>query len=322
MATETTTQTSTAAPEPEMGLREFLSGFPYKGFVALLVVAWSVVFHFQGNSSFGFVHSDSLFVYLKSNFDSVPDDAHGYLIPFLFLGLIWWRREKFAQLPKDIWWPALAVMLAACCLHVLAFTVQQTRISIIAFVIGLYGITGLFWGRPWMWHSFFLFLLFGFCIPLSGVSDPITLPLRLVSTKIAAWIAQNIGGIPVIQMGNRLLDPDGRYQYEVVAACSGIRSLTAMLAITCVYGYMQLSGWWKRGFLILMAFPLAVFANVIRLMMIIVSAEIFGHDAGTFVHENQILSMVPYIPAMLAIFLIGYWLQARRESLSKVEALA
>jgi len=44
-------------------------------------------------------------------------------------------------------------------------------------------------------------------------------------------------------------------------------------------------------------------------MTIVVTAEVFGQEAGSFVHENFILSLLPYVPAIGGLLLIGHWLR-------------
>ena len=69
---------------------------------------------------------------------------------------------------------------------------------------------------------------------------------------------------------------------------------------------------WKIAVIILSAFPLAVAGNVLRLTLIILAAEMVetakpgdGQAAGNFVHDNGILSLLPYIPAFIGVFILG-----------------
>jgi hypothetical protein len=48
--------------------------------------------------------------------------------------------------------------------------------------------------------------------------------------------------------------------------------------------------------------------------MIILAAEMFGQKAGNYVHENSILSLLPYVPAILGVLGIGHLLQKHGES--------
>src|SRR5437762_11106970 len=152
----------------------------------------------------------------------------------------------------------------ALLLHVVGFLIQQTRVSVVGFFVGLYALTGVVWGPQWLRASFFPFFLFAFCLPLSAVGETITVPLRHLATRITAVICQIGLGINVIQEGTRIFDANGAYQYEVAAACSGIRSLTAMFALTTIYAFTSFKSLWRILLVTVSAAPLAVAGNVLR----------------------------------------------------------
>src|SRR5205085_10335278 len=133
-----------------------------------LLAGWLALFQFLGNSTFGYTKTASLFGWLNYCYGT-PDDAHGLIIPFVVLVLFWFKREELLAVPKHHWWPAVLILLFALLLHVVGFMVQQTRVSAVAFFIGLYALMGLACGPRWLRASFFPFFLFVFCIPLSTV---------------------------------------------------------------------------------------------------------------------------------------------------------
>jgi len=57
------------------------------------------------------------------------------------------------------------------------------------------------------------------------------------------------------------------------------------------------------------AFPVAVASNVLRLCMIIIVSETFSPEAGHYVHESSWISILPYIPAIIGVFVLGHWLR-------------
>jgi len=287
---------------------------PTKGLFFGLLAAWVVLFHFLGNSTLGYTRTTSLFGWLNYCYTITPDDEHGFIIPLIVLGLFWMKRDELLAVPKNHWWPGLVLLGFALLLHVGGFVVQQTRVSVIAFIVGLYALMGLTWGPRWLRASFFPFFLLFLCVPLSAVADIITVPLRLFATKITSFICHVVLGINVIQEGNRLFNANGTYQYEVAAACSGIRSLTAIFALTTIYGFTAFRSLWRTLVVIASAFPLAVAANVLRLVAIIIASEVFNPAAGQFIHESSWISLLPYIPAMIATLVIGHWLRENRPS--------
>ena len=308
---------ATATPLRNPGFLDELGNcwrqLPYKPLFFGLFAFWLALFHFLGNSTLGYVDTPSLFGWLRWVYSRSVDDEHGYLIPFVVAVLFWWKRQELMAIPKNPWWPALVLVVFALILHIFAFLVQQARISVVAFFLGLYGLTGVAWGFRWLVSSFFPFFLFAFCLPLSGgLSEVVSFPLRLQATKITALFSQYALGINVIQDGSRIFDASGSYQYEVAAACSGMRSLTATVAIALIYAFVAFKSPWRRAIMIASAVPLAVAANVVRLTTIIVASETFGQEAGNYVHNSSWLSLLPYIPAIAGVLFLGHLLREDR----------
>lgn len=288
---------------------------PNKAFFFVLLAAWLAVFHFGGNSNFGYTNSPSLFSWLKFAYHSdapgaTNDDEFGKLIPFVVVGLFWWKRKELLALPLRVWWPGLLIVVLAGLMHFVGFALQQQRLSVVALFVGIYGLTGLAWGRAWLKESFFPFWLFVFCVPLSALLLPLTFPLRLLSAWLTAGAASGLT-IPVVRVGTQLMSPDGSFQYDVAAACSGMRSLVAIVLLATVYAFVMFRSPGKRLLLVALAFPLSVIGNFLRLMCIIVAGEFGGQSAGSFVHENTFFSLVPYVPAILGLFWAGRQMERR-----------
>jgi len=317
----TTTQESQTDERGEFR-REFARVWrrmPDKGLLLSLAAAWFALFHFLGNSTFGYVDSPSLFgwlwgAYSSSSFPGGPivkllnaDDGYCVLIPFLVLGLFWSRRQQWLAIRRETWWPGLVGLALATMLHVLGYLVQQPRVSLLAFLGGGYALIALVWGWRFAAGVFFPYVLLVFCVPLGTVSDPITVPLRQVSTDVSVAIVRDVLGIPVIQQGVQISDPRGAYTYEVAAACSGIRSLIALFALATIYGFLTFTRLWKRLLVILLVVPLTLAGNILRLVCIVLASEAFGQRAGEFVHDW--FGFVTFGLALLVLFGVGNWLR-------------
>jgi exosortase len=289
---------------------------PNKLFFLFLLAVWLGLFQFLGNSTFGFVKSPSLlkWMYLAYKPSDMGDDGQGNLIPFVVLGLFWWKRKELLALTLRTWSAGLLIICAGLVLHLLGYVIQQPRVSIIGLFVGIYGLTGLAWGPEWLKASFFPFILFAFCVPLGTLQQPITFPLRLLVCQIVEGIS-HVFSIDVLREGTILKDPTGRYQYEVAAACSGVRSLIATIAMAVIYGMLSFKSWWRRGALFASAIPLAVIGNVVRMLTIVVAAEIGGQEVGNKVHEGGpggIISLLPYVPAFIGLLALAHWLEERK----------
>jgi exosortase len=285
---------------------------PDKTFFFTLLAAWLALFQFLGNSTFGYSHSSSLFGWMSmayNNSGDDTDDAVGNLIPFLVIGLFWWKRRELLELPLRIWPSALLFVGLGLVFHILGYLIQEPRVSIIALFTGIYGLMGLAWGRAWLRHSLFPFFLFIFSVPFSTIAESITFPLRLLVCELTEWAAHYVLGIGVLRMGTQLFDPLGTYQYDVAAACSGIRSLVAIFLLATVYGFMTFRSPWKRLLLMALALPFSVLGNLVRMLFIIIAAEMGGQKWGNYVHESTLISLVPYVPAIIGLLLVGRWME-------------
>ena len=292
---------------------------PNKLFFFGLLTAWLALFQFLGNSLLGYIHTPSLFGWLENSYNpggTASDDGHGNLIPFVVVGLFWWKRKELLALPLQAWWPGIFFLLAGVVLHLFGFVVQQPRFSVVGMFVGIYGLMGLAWGRAWLKESIFPFWLFIFCVPLSALLTFMTFPLRLLVTWLVTVVA-NLMTVNVVRQGTLLFGPGGSYQYEVAAACSGMRSLVAIFLLATIYGFMTFRSPGKRLLMMSLALPLSVLGNLVRMLCIIFAAEIGGQTTGNYVHESSIFSMIPYVPAIAGLILAGRWLSPKPEAVAK-----
>ncbi|HMJ91421.1 MAG TPA: exosortase/archaeosortase family protein [Candidatus Acidoferrum sp.] len=299
-------------------VRASFVAIPHKPVFGMLLLAWVLLFFFVGNSTQGYVKSPNLFAWMSFVYDMGPDDRHGYMIPFAVLGFLWWKRGELATATTKFWWPAAGVLFVAIVVHLLGFMAQQARISIVGFFVGIWALVGMVWGPVIMRRTFFPFLLFVFCVPLAAATDTLTFPLRKFATAVTVKIC-NLLSIGVQQQGTNIIDPGGRYQYDVAAACSGIRSLTAICALTAAYAFVFFTKSWKRAIVLLLAVPLAVISNVLRLLTIVLASEIAGlmgrssQAAGGYVHDSTVISLMPYVVAFFGVLLVARRLKEDRD---------
>lgn len=145
----------------------------------------------------------------------------------------------------------------------------------------------------------------------------------MAATRLTEWVAHLIG-IDVIRQGTQLIDPSGNFGYDVQAACGGMRSVVAIVLLATIYAFAIFRLPTKRILLIASAIPFAVLGNVFRLLAIIVTADFGGQSAGNYVHEGGpggILSLLPYVPAILGMFWLGSWMEKRELKVNSATAI-
>ncbi len=266
--------------------QEYWARVPEKGLFLALVAGWCALFQLVGTSSFNFTKTPSLFAWMYNAWNEpVMDCGHGILIPFVVAILLWVKRRELAASIATIWWPGLALVGLALLIHVLGFLAQQPRVSMMALFLGLYGLIGLVWGWRTMWVSSFPMVLFFFCLPLGLAAQVVTLPLRLVSVTLTRMVCHGLLDINVVQSGTKLLDPAGKYEFDVVAACSGMRGLVASLLVASVFAMLSLRSVWRQALMLLSTIPLAICGNLLRLTVVVLVGQAYGQSAAMWVHE-------------------------------------
>jgi len=243
-------------------------------------------FLFFGNATRGYVDTPSLFAWWFGQwFDDLSETSHGPLILLAALWLLWRNLSTHKGQVEGRGSPrAAALMCLALLLHGMGYLVQQTRISAAAFLLFCWGLAWFAGGRRWRKASAFPLAFLLFSLPMGFVMDFVGFPLRLAVSHLSE-AAAGLCGIEVVRVGTQLSSPDGTFGYDVAPACSGIRSLLALTALCVLLGYTAFQSLWRRALLGLLALPLALAGNVVRIYSIIVAGALFGQEAGRRVHD-------------------------------------
>ena len=260
-----------------------------------------MVFQFFGNATRGYIDTASMFVWwVKQWMDPGAETEHGWLILGIAVWLLWRNLKRAdgqadddrlshpsaAGVPRSAFRvqpEAIAALLGGLALHLLGYALQQTRVSIVGFLVFTWGVLALGGGRRWGRAAAFPLGFMLFALPLN-VLDTAGFFLRVGVTDVAYHAARALH-IDVIRNGTQLLSPDGSYNYDVAAACSGVRSLMALAALSLLLGYLSFRSWWARALIGALCLPYAFVGNVVRIFAIIVAAEWQGEEAGKVVHE-------------------------------------
>jgi exosortase len=290
---------------------------------SILCLFIGLMYHFQGTSTVQVADRDS-----RSLWDwfwhvwnvEVFDTSHGPLIPFVAGFLVWWNRKKIAAQPMGVTWAAMIGVVGALFLHWVGMRGAQPRLSVISLILLVWSLACLFIGWRRAKYLIFPASILVFMIPFNFLEQPVSFPLRMFVTDISVRVAEFFN-IPIKQVGSQIFDTTGRFQYDVAAPCSGIRSLTTLLCIGAVFGYLTQESWWKRAVLFFSAIPLAVIGNVVRVTLILFVSHWFGQGAGMKVHDQG--GIVLFIVVLLCLFGVGSLLDwTRKESRAKKKAKA
>jgi exosortase len=237
---------------------------------------------------------------LASQWWQDPNYTHGFFVPMFSLFLLWERRAKLAALRIKPAWPGLVMILVALWALILGTIKSEFflyRLSILLFIAGV--VVFLAGWKHLAAISFplaFLVLM----IPSSTLLEHITFPLQVIASRTATFLLM-LAGVPAVREGNIILLPSA--QLEVAEACSGIRSLFSLLTLTIVYGYLAETKIGVRVLLALMAVPISILANALRIAFTGLVVENWGVErAEGTVH--MLSGWLVFVASLALIFLL------------------
>lgn len=274
-------------PDSAHNLKAWAAGFRWSrlspaaqreiGFWALVAGLLFFLFHLHGNNQEISACRHSLFLWLRSRW--IGDYAYGMFLPLASLAVLWLRRRQLAAAPRRVDWRGAPVVALALALHWIGVLAQQPRISAAALIL-------LLWGLPFLLYGFALarWLLFPcaylfLAIPLNFI-DSMTAPLRSFATAVSAGLLNGFG-LQVQRVGSGLFSAAGNpFAFNVAPECSGLRSLLAMTALMAFYAWYSQPSLLKKWALFLFCIPVAIVANICRIILVVIVAAFFGQETA------------------------------------------
>ncbi len=216
---------------------------------------------------------------------STESGAQGPLVLSTGVWLLWRLMPDFNAAAK----PGNPFILAAGLLLSLGFYVFGRAFDFLTLeAAGVYGAAvAMFYARLGdrvMIRNWFPFLYLAFVIPPPAyLIIKFTAPLKQFVSTIATDILAGVG-LPVAREGVTIFV--AQYQLLVEDACSGMNSIMGIIAITLLYTYLSRGSSWRYSLLLTAcAVPIAVVANVLRIMVLILLTYFFGDNvAQGFLH--------------------------------------
>lgn len=231
------------------------------------------------------------------------EQGHGPLILGVIAFLIWQKRDVLIGADLD---PRPFLGGSILVFGLLLYVVGRSQ-DILLFEVGSHipVVAGtILWLRGWrtlkaLWFPIFFIV---FMIPLPGVIiDALTNPLKRNVSEIAEHMLY-AAGYPIARSGVTLTI--GPYQLLVADACSGLHSLYSLSALGLLYLHlMRHESAARTALLAATILPIALGANIIRVVFLVLVTYHFGDEAGQgFLHGFA--GMVLFVAALGLLFLI------------------
>ncbi len=248
---------------------------------------------------------------LVSDWLRLPDFSHGFLIPIVSFYFVYERRKELSALNRSSNWIGLPLFLFGIVLLLLGNLATEYFTMRFSILVVLGGVILFLLGREFFKTLLFPIVFLIFMIPIPSVlMDRITFPMQLFASKVAAKSLYLVG-IPALREGNIILLANT--SLEVAEACSGIRSLISLLALSVVFAYFSQKTTLKRVLLVLSTFPIAIIANAAR----VTGTGILAHHYGDKVAQgffHGFSGWILFVVAFACLFLLGAVLSRMKKS--------
>ncbi|MGH7522802.1 MAG: exosortase/archaeosortase family protein [Gemmatimonadales bacterium] len=226
------------------------------------------------------------------------DDAgHGLLLFPVALWLAWRSGLRIDARPRPGW--GSAVLLVSIFVRLIGSLAAEFFSQRFSIWLALLGVVLFCFGWRQARHWWLPLVLLALAIPLPAlVTNQLAIPLQFEASKLGTALI-HWRHIPVRTTGNVIQLPNATL--FVAEACSGLRSLSALIALGVMIGGMYLRTTVGRLSIIGLTIPLAILLNGLRIfltafLVYFVSPEL-GHG---FMHTSEGFAMFIVALACLA----------------------
>jgi exosortase len=240
-------------------------------------------------------------VKLVYDWSTLPDYTHGPLVPFFAAFLIWDKRKTLSAIPIRQTWAGIPLVVFSIVVLILGVYGVELFTARMSFILLVTGLIWTFFGWAMVRELRFPLFVLVLAIPFPAiVFNRITFPLQLMASRIASDVLPVLG-VPTLHEGNVIELPV--MKLEVAEACSGIRSLMSLFTLAVFYGYFLERTTNRRVILALASIPIAVTANVARIVGTGLCVQYWDPDKALgFFHEFS--GWVMFVVSLACLYLV------------------
>ena len=236
----------------------------------------------------------------------------GYVVPFAVIGLLWFKREEVFKVEmKPSSSLGLVFLIVGFLFYWVGYLGHQKYFGYAAGQIIILGAVLWFCGWRFFTKVYWLWFLLGMMWPLRFLIDKVSAPLQLLLAKCTAGFL-NLIGAGAIQSGSSVITSQRDkvdnipISLDIDVACSGMRSLFALLMIGLIVAFFSVRDDRKRWVFILLVPLLAVAGNFVRMIILYFGNLYFG--AKFAIGEGERDPSTYHICAGLVVFVVALYL--------------
>jgi exosortase len=241
------------------------------------------------------------FVSLAQQTWSTEQGVHGPIVLATGLWLLYraWPEVRALKAPGNI---ALACIVALPSFGLYAFARAFDFLSIEIAALGGVLIATFYaiYGAQATKRLWFPILYLFFLVPPPGWAIDLATASLKTFVSYASMVLLHFVGYPITRIGVTLYV--AQYQLLVEDACSGMNSIVSLSAVSLFYIYLMHAASWRYAlFLMGWILPIAILANIIRVIILVLLTYHMGNEAAQgFLHNTA--GMVMFVTALLGIF--------------------
>lgn len=211
-----------------------------------------------------------------------PNASHGLLVPPLAAYIAWQRRDLMLGVPAVPRFGGLLWVAGGSLLLLIGKLGAEFFLGRLSIVILIAGFVHTFWGKQRLHSLGFPLLLLATMVPMPViVYNQLAQPLQLFASAVSTRIAQAVG-VSIFQEGNVIQLANTTLGVE--EACSGLRSLSALIVMALLLGFLVCTRLRTRVSLLMLAIPIAICVNVVRVAGTAILADYNPELAMGFYH--------------------------------------
>jgi exosortase len=216
-------------------------------------------------------------------FDEHAYMEHGILVIPAAAYMAWAKKDQLKTIPHQPSGWGVLVLVWGALQAVLGLAAQWVWVGRMAFIVSLVGgIAALFGWRMVRELVYPLCTLVLMVAPPTFVFERLTLSLQLLASRLGETALEALG-YSVLRQGN-VLEMVG-IKLSVEEACSGIRSLLAIIFMCVLYNYFFVNGTAMKTLILAMATPIAILGNAFRIVATGVASQYNPALASGAAHE-------------------------------------
>jgi len=264
--------------------------------IATVVGIGALFFTLYGNEKDGPISLGAKWLHQCTVSSITSEWQHCLIVPFI---IAWLMYRKRAELRYDLviakgTKSGLIFVLLSLILYFFGFLANLHYLGYFSLQCLLLSLAIWFFGWQFSFKYSFFWWFSWFVWPFYFLGRMIGLPLRHLMTSLAE-VCLSILQLNPVREGTAIYsaaDPlkglvkGELYEAEVAVACSGLRSLFALMMISALFGYFRASKAKWQWIYFLSSIPMAVIGNCVRIVLIVLATVWFGEEFAVGTHSE------------------------------------